>query len=136
MTTGMSIAGRMSVFIRLVESTPKMAMSEQRTAMVYGRRSASRTIHIGARGSWSAEGRPIDARERAWMQQEIQGRRFPKLAAHALGGRHAAPRLRHRGGVQRESAPPAARPPGPGLPGGTAPRSLPGRGHQALLSLP
>src|SRR5437016_8227998 len=44
----MSIAGRMSVFILLVLSTPKMAISEQRTAMVYGRRSASRTIHIGA----------------------------------------------------------------------------------------
>src|SRR5437016_4207652 len=42
----MSIAGRMSVFIRLAQSAPKMAMSEQRTAMVYGRRRASLTIHM------------------------------------------------------------------------------------------
>src|SRR3954468_19346335 len=33
-TTGMSIAGRMSVFIFVVERVPKMAMSEQRTAIV------------------------------------------------------------------------------------------------------
>src|SRR3954466_4186854 len=33
-TTGMSIAGRMSVFIFVVERIPKMAMSEQRTAIV------------------------------------------------------------------------------------------------------
>src|SRR5512142_1706912 len=43
----MSMAGRMSVFILLAESTPKMAISEQRTAIVYGRRSARRTIHMG-----------------------------------------------------------------------------------------
>src|SRR5256885_16037316 len=46
MTTGMSMAGRMSVFILLVESSPKMAISEQSTAMVYGRRRARRTIHM------------------------------------------------------------------------------------------
>src|SRR5712664_4563763 len=43
----MSIAGRMSVFMRLVERMPKMAISVQRTAMVYGRRRARRTIHMG-----------------------------------------------------------------------------------------
>src|ERR1700724_4129673 len=43
----MSIVGRMSVLMRLAERTPKMAISEQRTAMVYGRRRARRTIHMG-----------------------------------------------------------------------------------------
>ena len=40
------MVGRMSVFIRLTESTPKMAINAQSTAMVYGRRSARRTIHM------------------------------------------------------------------------------------------
>jgi hypothetical protein len=42
------MAGRMSVFILLTLSTPKMKTSEQATAMVYGRRSARRTIHMGS----------------------------------------------------------------------------------------
>src|SRR5205814_2010536 len=43
----MSIVGRMSVLMRLTERTPKIAISVQRTAMVYGRRRARRTIHMG-----------------------------------------------------------------------------------------
>src|SRR6267142_3406409 len=58
----MSIAGRMSVFIRLVERTPKMAISVQRTAMVYGRRRARRTIHMG----------PILRRAAASMRSRIR----------------------------------------------------------------
>src|ERR1700737_4454127 len=42
----MSMAGRMSLFIRLAESQPPIMTSRQRIAMVYGRRSARRTIHI------------------------------------------------------------------------------------------
>src|SRR5437762_9962496 len=43
----MSIVGRMSVLMRLTERTPKIAISAQRTAIVYGRRRARRTIHMG-----------------------------------------------------------------------------------------
>src|ERR1700694_1215672 len=46
MTTGMSIEGRMSLFIRVADSQPKMRMRALRTAIVYGRRRASRTIHM------------------------------------------------------------------------------------------
>src|SRR3954467_8833175 len=45
----MSMAGRMSVFIRLAERTPKTPIRAQRTAIVYGRRSARRTIHMMVR---------------------------------------------------------------------------------------
>src|SRR6266478_296907 len=62
MTTGMSIAGRMSVFIRLAESTPKMPIRAQSTAMVYGRLRARRTIHMsfcfrgpGSRARWQSD---------------------------------------------------------------------------------
>src|ERR1700704_2203053 len=58
----MSIAGRMSVLIRLTERTPKLAISVQRTAMVYGCRRARRTIHMG----------PILRRAAASMRSRIR----------------------------------------------------------------
>ncbi len=50
MTTGMSITGKMSRRIFCTENAPKMMRSAAATAMVYGRRSASRTIHMVASG--------------------------------------------------------------------------------------
>src|SRR5436190_16091714 len=42
----MSISGKMSVGIRVMVTTPRIAMSMAITTNVYGRRSASRTIHM------------------------------------------------------------------------------------------
>ncbi len=51
----MSMSGKMSVGIRRMVATPRMAMSIDITTKVYGRLSAIRTIHIR---------RERDARER------------------------------------------------------------------------
>ena len=42
------MAGKMSTTMRVSDSTPITRMRTHITATVYGRRSASRTIHIGA----------------------------------------------------------------------------------------
>src|SRR4051812_42517857 len=109
MTTGMSMAGRMSVFIRLVESSPKMAISEQSTAMVYGRRRARRTIHM--LGWLRTQGcAAFDAAPARGMQEEKTQRQKHSAALRAaagrflwgpkrgLRGRHAPTGLRHRWG--------------------------------------
>src|SRR5437588_6208221 len=44
--TGMLMLGKMSVCIVTIDSNPITAMSRATTTKVYGRRSASRTIHI------------------------------------------------------------------------------------------
>ena len=46
LTTGMLIFGKMSTDIDMIDSTPMTAMSSDITTNVYGRLSASRTIHI------------------------------------------------------------------------------------------
>src|SRR5437879_2976041 len=46
LTTGMSIFGKMSVGVRRIESTPMIRMRMDNTTNVYGRLSASATIHI------------------------------------------------------------------------------------------
>src|SRR5882757_6655495 len=46
LTTGMSIFGKMSVGVRTIASAPRMKIRIANTAMVYGRLSASLTIHI------------------------------------------------------------------------------------------
>src|SRR5579862_6085628 len=48
-TTGMSMSGKMSTAIRCPESTAISISTKQATAIVYGLRSASRTIHIRRR---------------------------------------------------------------------------------------
>src|SRR6185312_1055807 len=45
-TTGMSMAGKMSTTIRVSDKIPITRINTHITATVYGRRSASRTIHI------------------------------------------------------------------------------------------
>jgi hypothetical protein len=45
-TTGMSMSGKMSVGIDRMLKTPRRRIKKPKTAKVYGRRSASRTIHI------------------------------------------------------------------------------------------
>src|SRR4051812_41616194 len=45
--TGISMAGKMSVGVFLIEATPPMAISSAITTKVYGRLSAVRIIHIG-----------------------------------------------------------------------------------------
>src|SRR4051812_36283640 len=47
----MSMSGKMSVGIRRIVATPRMTMSIDITTKVYGRRSARRTIHMGARNA-------------------------------------------------------------------------------------
>ncbi len=47
LATGMSTSGKMSVGIRWDVSTPSTTMSRATTTNVYGRRSASLTIHTG-----------------------------------------------------------------------------------------
>ncbi len=49
LTTGMLIYGKMSIGMETIETTPRTAISSARTTKVYGRRSASRTIHIFVR---------------------------------------------------------------------------------------
>src|SRR5438105_14542679 len=134
-TTGMSMAGRMSVFIRPVESTPKMAISEQRTATVYGRRRARRTIHMRSRLLVQGAA-AFDAALAVRMQAQTPAARFLPDAKRGLRGRHAPTGLRHRRRVQREPAPPAAVPAGTRLPGPAAPGIDPRGGHPALLPLP
>src|SRR5258705_12841844 len=46
LTTGMSIFGKMSVGVRTIASAPRIKIRIANTAMVYGRLSASLTIHI------------------------------------------------------------------------------------------
>src|SRR6266481_1731636 len=45
-TTGMLMAGKMSTIMVTMDTTPRTAMSRARTTNVYGRRRASRTIHM------------------------------------------------------------------------------------------
>src|SRR5216684_516412 len=45
-TTGMLMAGKMSTDIVRIAAMPRTAINRARTTNVYGRRSASRTIHI------------------------------------------------------------------------------------------
>jgi len=49
LTTGMLIAGKMSIGMEATETIPSTAINSARTTNVYGRRSASRTIHIYVR---------------------------------------------------------------------------------------
>src|SRR2546430_6529721 len=49
LTTGMLIAGKMSIGMETTETIPSTAINSARTTNVYGRRSASRTIHIYVR---------------------------------------------------------------------------------------
>src|SRR5438093_9834534 len=49
LTTGMSMAGKMSTGMVTIETTPRTATSSASTTNVYGRRKARRTIHIGQR---------------------------------------------------------------------------------------
>src|SRR5712671_5631537 len=141
----MSMAGRMAVFIRLVESSPKMAIREQSTAMVYGRRRARRTIHMLGRlraqdaaafrcrsggrdatrkGRRAYRGVPAANTHRA-AEYGATGRFLPDHK-RGLRGRHAPTGLRHRRGVQREPTPLAAVPARARLPGGAAPGADPG----------
>src|ERR1700686_4467940 len=46
LTTGMSIVGKISVGVRTIASPPMIRMRIDITTNVYGRRNASRTIHI------------------------------------------------------------------------------------------
>src|SRR5437764_8816125 len=46
LTTGMSMAGKMSTGMVTIEATPRTAMSSASTTNVYGRRRARRTIHM------------------------------------------------------------------------------------------
>src|SRR6267143_5704127 len=66
-TTGMSISGKMSVGVFLMDATPSNKMSSAITTNVYGRRSASLTIHItpervGRLGSRGSDAEPRDHR--------------------------------------------------------------------------
>src|SRR6267378_3778581 len=117
MTTGMSMAGRMSVFIRLVESSPKMPISEQSTAMVYGRRRARRTIHMLGR---------LRAQDAAAFRCRSGGRDATRKGQRAYRGVPAANnhRTAEYGGHWAL------------LPGGAAPGADPGGSHPALLPLP
>jgi hypothetical protein len=47
LTTGMSIFGKISTGVCRMDSGPMISSRSANTAKVYGRRSASRTIHIG-----------------------------------------------------------------------------------------
>jgi hypothetical protein len=46
-TTGMLMAGKMSTVIVTMAATPRTAIKRAITTNVYGRRRASRTIHMG-----------------------------------------------------------------------------------------
>src|ERR1700680_1028721 len=46
LTTGISMVGKISVGVRTIASPPKIKMSMDATTNVWGRRNASRTIHI------------------------------------------------------------------------------------------
>src|SRR5947209_8842866 len=81
----MSMAGRMSVFIRLAERTPKTPIRAQRTAIVYGRRSARRTIHMAVRLRCLSDGLVAAA------ATEVEGRRADDRPPRGGGFR---PRMR------------------------------------------
>src|SRR5260221_10789848 len=115
MTTGMSMAGRMSVFIRLVESSPKMAMSEQSTAIVYGRLRARRTIHMLGRLRMQ-DAAAFDAAPAVRMQAQT----LPLGRQAWFTGPDAPTGLGHRRGVQRQPPPPAPVGAGARLPGRAA----------------
>ena len=50
-TTGMLIAGKMSMGMEVIDTTPRTAINSASTTKVYGRRRARRTIHIRQRCS-------------------------------------------------------------------------------------
>src|SRR5215210_5852490 len=54
--TGMSIFGKMSTRIVTTDRTPATAINSASTTKVYGRRRASRTIHIGFAGHRDKDG--------------------------------------------------------------------------------
>ena len=61
LTTGMLISGKMSIGMETTETAPRTAISSARTTKVYGRRSASRTIHICVRFGRPEGGKGYDS---------------------------------------------------------------------------
>src|SRR5260370_6344724 len=64
--TGMLIFGKISVGVRKTASAPMIRMRMAITTIVYGRRNASRTIHIGSLSQKTARMAPSTDRDRAY----------------------------------------------------------------------
>src|SRR6266576_7262365 len=63
LTTGILMLGKMSVAIRVIVTIPMSTIRMAITVKVYGRRSASRTIHM-ARYAWLSEAKTDSAARR------------------------------------------------------------------------
>src|SRR5215475_9886305 len=87
----MLMFGKMSVGVRRMVSPPRMAMSIAITAKVYGRRSASRTIHMLGRAL------RLDLRRRAARRQDRPTRRSAGGRRHELRPDRVGDALVHDG---------------------------------------
>src|SRR5205085_2895493 len=75
LTTGMSMLGKMSVGVRTMASAPRIKIRIANTAIVYGRLSASLTIHIKSHPSFCPFADGLHLRNR------LYGLRFGVLAS-------------------------------------------------------
>src|SRR6058998_1629872 len=94
LTTGMLISGKMSIGMETTETTPRTAINSARTTKVFGRRSASRTIHIYVDRPTRAA--PAIHLRRPGAVDRRPGRRLGRLHAdrHLSGDQHPG-RQRH-----------------------------------------
>src|SRR4051812_20119970 len=117
----MSMSGKMSVGIRRIVATPMMTMSIDITTNVYGRLSATRTIHMVHSHEPRHGERPIVVV--AWsdtLRVSIAGGAPPPPV---FRGRRRGPALRPRRAAARHRAAPAE-PADPALRGGAGLRAL------------
>src|SRR3954464_2287921 len=100
LTTGMLILGKMSTGVLKIDSTPRMAIRIASTMKVYGRRSASRTIHTAWLLSRAIEVVRAGRRRRRDL---VRGRQLGSVpaAAERLDQRHREHHLRRLQADQR-----------------------------------
>src|SRR3954469_4819036 len=100
LTTGMLIPGKISTGVRTLESTPRSAIRIASTMKVYGRRSASRTIHTAWLLSRAIEVVRAGRRRRRYLIRSRQLGSVP-AAAERLDQRHREHHLRRLQADQR-----------------------------------
>src|SRR6266403_6170167 len=71
-TTGISISGKMSVGVFLIDTTPSSTIKSAITTKVYGRRRASLTIHISRSELMAFVGRAADRPEQVLVFYRFQ----------------------------------------------------------------
>src|ERR1700752_3907194 len=95
-TTGMLILGKMSTGIVTIASTPITAMSSDMTTKVYGRLSASLTIHMSGR-YWQGRCPAIGQESAVFLSSSLRtGGHVWDTHLRTGDGRHPEPHVRGR----------------------------------------